>query len=74
MSKVKQYYWDQAEKQSDEIIMNFCQGKITHADAKKQLSNVEGIELCDINEYNVDEVLDISLEDYKLDEKRKAAI
>ena len=54
--------------------MNFCQGKITHADAKQKLSNVEGIELCDINDYNVDEVLDISLEDYKLDEKRKAAI
>jgi len=70
MSKVKNYYWDQAEKQSDEIIMNFCQGKITHADAKQQLSNVEGIELCDINEYNVDEVLDISLEDYNI--KRKA--
>tara|TARA_B100000482_G_scaffold29645_1_gene19063 strand:- start:310 stop:522 length:213 start_codon:yes stop_codon:yes gene_type:complete len=69
MSKVKQYYWDQAEKQSDEIIMNFCQGKITHDDAKQQLSNVEGIELCDINEYNVDEVLDIELEEYN---KRKA--
>ena len=50
MSKVKNYYWDQAEKQSDEIIMNFFQGKITHADAKQQLSNVEGIELCDIND------------------------
>ena len=66
MSKVKNYYWDQAEKQSDEIIMNFCQGKITHADAKQQLSNVEGIELCDINEYNVDEVLDISCEVYNI--------
>lgn len=70
MSKVKNYYWDQAEKQSDEIIMNFCQGKITHADAKQQLSNVEGIELCDINDYNVDEVLHYSLEDYNI--KRKA--
>lgn len=70
MSKVKNYYWDLAEKQSDEIIMNFCQGKITHADAKQQLSNVEGIELCDINDYNVDEVLHYSLEDYNI--KRKA--
>ena len=70
MSKVKNYYWDQAEKQSDEIIMNFCQGKITHADAKQQLSNVEGIELCDINDYNVDEVLQDSLEEYNI--KRKA--
>jgi len=70
MSKVKNYYWDQAEKQSDDIIINYCQGKITRNLAKKQLSNVEGIELCDINEYNVDEVLDISLEDYNI--KRKA--
>ena len=69
MSKVKNYYWDLAEKQSDEIIMNFCQGTITHADTKQKLSNVEGIELCDINEYNVDEVLDIELEEYN---KRKA--
>ena len=74
MSKVKNYYWDLAEKESDTIINNYVKNKITRNLAIKQLSNVQNIELCGIDEYNVDEVLDISLEDYKLDEKRKAAI
>jgi len=65
MSKTKNYYWDCAEKESDAIILNFCEGKISYDIAKEQLSNVEGIELVGIDEYNVDEVLDSVLEIYK---------
>ena len=60
MSKVKNYYWDLAEKESDTIINNYVKNKITRNLAIKQLSNVQGIELCGIDEYNVDEVLDIA--------------
>ena len=65
MSKTKNYYWDCAEKESDAIILEFCEGKISYDVAKDKLSNVEGIELVGIDEYNVDEVLDSELEIYK---------
>jgi len=60
MSKVKNYYWDLAEKESDKIIDQYVKNVISKDDAIKQLSNVENIELCGIDEYNVDEVLDIA--------------
>ena len=60
MSKVKNYYWDLAEKESDTIINNYVKNEITKDDAINQLSNVQNIELCGIDEYNVDEVLDIA--------------
>ena len=60
MSKVKNYYWDLAEKESDTIINDYVENKISKDDAIKQLSNVQNIELCGIDEYNVDEVLDIA--------------
>ena len=61
MSKVKNYYWDLAEKESDTIINNYVENKISKDDAIKQLSNVDNIALCGIDEYNVDEVLDDAL-------------
>ena len=60
MSKVKNYYWDLAEKESDTIINNYVKNIITRNLAIKQLSNVDNIALCGIDEYNVDEVLDIA--------------
>ena len=60
MSKVKNYYWDLAEKESDKIIDQYVKDVISKDDAIKQLSNVENIELCGIDDYNVDEVLDIA--------------
>ena len=60
MSKVKNYYWNLAEKESDTIINNYVENKISKDDAIKQLSNVDNIALCGIDEYNVDEVLDIA--------------
>ena len=60
MSKVKNYYWNLAEKESDTIINNYVKNQITKDDAIKQLSSVDNIALCCIDEYNVDEVLDIA--------------
>ena len=60
MSKVKNYYWDLAEKESDTIINKYVKDEITKDDAIEQLSNVQGIELCGIDEYNADEVLDMA--------------
>ena len=60
MSKVKNYYWDLAEKESDKIIDQYVKNVISKDDAIKQLSNVDNLDLVGIDEYNVDEVLDIA--------------
>ena len=60
MSKVKNYYWDLAEKESDKIIDQYVTNVISKDDAIKQLSNVENLDLVGIDEYDVDEVLDIA--------------
>jgi len=60
MSKVKNYYWDLAEQESDKIIDQYVKDVISKDDAIKQLSNVQNIELCGIDEYNADEVLDMA--------------
>ena len=64
MSKVKNYYWDLAEKQSDEIINDYSKNLINFETAKDKLSNVECLDLVGIDEYNVDEVLIKAKEDY----------
>ena len=63
MSKVKNYYWDLAEKESDKIIDQYVKNVISKDDAIKQLSNVENLDLVGIDEYNVDEVLDMAKEE-----------
>ena len=57
MSKTKNYFWDLAEQESDTIINKYVKDEITKDHAIKQLSNVENIALCDIDEHNVEEVL-----------------
>ena len=47
--------WD--KKVSDDIINSYVKGEIDFNNAKDKLSNVDNIELCGIDEYNVDEVL-----------------
>ena len=59
MSKVKQWAWDEAEKSVDKIILQVKQNLITKETAKKEIMKVDNLELCDINEYNIDEVLDM---------------
>ena len=57
MSKVKQYYTDEAEKKVDKIIENYTDNLITEQTAIKDIMDVENVNLLDINDYNVGEVL-----------------
>ena len=61
MGKVKSWAWDCAEEQSDDIIKSYVNGEISRDKAIIDLSNVENIDLCGIDEYNVEEVLDDAL-------------
>ena len=63
MGKVKSWAWDQAEKEVDDIIKSYVDGKISKEKAIIDLSNVENLDLVGIDEYNVDEVLDIAKEE-----------
>ena len=60
MSKTKQWAWDTAEKVSDDIINSYVKGDIDINKAKEKMSNVDNLDLVGIDEYNVDEVLDIA--------------
>tara|TARA_R100000455_G_C6143554_1_gene35691 strand:- start:254 stop:451 length:198 start_codon:yes stop_codon:yes gene_type:complete len=60
MGKVKSWAWDCAEEQSDDIIKSYVDGKISKEKAIIDLSNVENLDLVGIDEYNVDEVLDMA--------------
>ena len=60
MSKTKQWAWDTAEKESDNIIKSYVDGDITKDNAINKLSNVDNIEMCGIDEHNVDEVLEMA--------------
>ena len=60
MSKVKNYYWNEAEKASDVIIDDYVKGNIDFNTAKSKVLEVDNINLTGIDEYNVDEVLDIA--------------
>ena len=62
MAKVKNYYMDKAEEAVDEIIKNLKNNVITKSVAIKEIMNVEAIDLIDIDEYNVEEVIDMELE------------
>jgi len=62
MSKVKQWAWDEAEKQVDKIILQVKQNLISKEQAKKDIMNVQNVDLCSIDEHNVDEVIDMELE------------
>ena len=62
MSKVKQWAWDQAEKEVDDIISQLKNNAISKEAAKAKIMNVENVELCSIDEHNVDEVIDMELE------------
>jgi len=62
MSKVKNYYWDQAEKAVDAILAELKNNSISKEAAKAKIMNVEAVNLLDIDEHNVDEVIDMELE------------
>lgn len=62
MSKVKNYYWDQAEKAVDLILKELKNQSISKEAAKAKIMNVEAVNLLDIDEHNVDEVIDMEME------------
>ena len=57
MSKVKQYYTDEAEKKVDKIIKNYTDNLITETTAIKDIMDVENVNLLNIDDNNVGEVL-----------------
>ena len=61
MSKTKNYYWDQAEKAVDKIIVNLKNQLITESTAIKEILDVEAVALLDIDAYNVEEFIENEL-------------
>ena len=57
MSKVKQWAEDTAEKNVDLIISKVKDGQIDLDTAKKDILNIENVNMTGINADNVDEVL-----------------
>ena len=57
MSKVKQYYTDEAEKKVDKIIKSYTDNLITEQTAIKDIMDVENVNLLNIDDHNVGEVL-----------------
>jgi hypothetical protein len=62
MSKVKNYYWDLAEKAVDAILLELKNNAITKEAAKAKIMVVDNLDLVGIDENNVDEVIDMELE------------
>ena len=62
MSKTKQWAWDTAEKKVDDILSQLKNNAISKEAAKAKIMNVENVNMLGIEEYNVDEVIDLELE------------
>ena len=62
MSKTKKWAWDTAEKEVDDILSQLKNNAISKEAAKAKIMNVQNVELCSIDEHNVDEVIDMELE------------
>ena len=64
MSKVKQYYTDETEKNVDDIISKYVINEISFNDAKSKIMKLDNLNLLNIDEDNIDEVLILEKEDY----------
>ena len=64
MSKVKQYYTNEAETKVDKIIKSYTDNLITEQTAIKDIMDVENVNLLNIDDDNVSEVLYYAKEDY----------
>ena len=63
MSKVKNYYWDEAEKFVDAVLLKLKNNEISKADAKKEILESDvALDLVDINAHNIDEVIEMEME------------
>ena len=66
MSKTMQYFWDEAEKNVDEIAMKVVKGLIDLKQAVKEIGDVANLELLGINdEMDAEEYLENAIEDLK---------
>ena len=61
MSKVKQWAWDNAEKEVDNIINELKNNSISKEAAKAKIMNVDNVNMLGIEEYNVDEIIDMEI-------------
>ena len=61
MSKVKEYYANEAEKEVDKIISEVKNNAISTEAAKARIMNVDNVNMLGIEEYNVDEVIDMEI-------------
>ena len=64
MSKVKQYYTDETEKNVDDILSKYVINEISFKDAKPKIMKLDNLNLLNIDEDNIDEVLILEKEDY----------
>ena len=62
MSKVKNYYWDLAEKAVDAILLELKNNAISKEAAKAKIMVLDNLDLVGIDEHNIDEVIDMELE------------
>ena len=51
-----------SRKRVDDILSQLKNNAISKEAAKAKIMNVQNVDLCDITEYNVDEVIDMELE------------
>ena len=61
MSKTKNYYWDLAENAVDAILLELKNQSISKEAAKAKIMQVDNLDLIDIDEWNIDEILDIEM-------------
>jgi len=61
MSKTKTYYTNEAENQVDQILAHMKSGQIDEDKAKKEILNVDNVNMLDIDEHNIDDVIYYSL-------------
>ena len=61
MSKVKQWAEDTAEKAVDKIILGLKHGIINRDSAKARILDVDNINMLGIEEYNIDEIIDMEI-------------
>ena len=61
MSKTKQWAWDTAEKEVDDILSQLKNNAISKEAAKAKIMNVDNVNMLGIEEYNVDEVIDMEI-------------
>ncbi len=74
MSKVKQYYTDETEKNVDNVLKKYVVNEISFNDAKSKIMKLDNLNLVNIDEDNIDEVLILEKEDYykKLNKEGKS--